>query len=454
MFRSLCVTEENASLLTDLYQLTMAAAYWANGMNGMSSFELYFRRLPPFRSYVICAGLEQSLQYLCSLKFRAEQVAWLRGLEQFRSVDPGFFDYLAGFRFTGEVWSVSEGTPVFPNEPLMRITAPLIEAQIVETYLLSMINMQSMIATKAARVVQAAKGRGVVDFGTRRAHGPQAGLLAARAAYIGGCMGTSNVLASQAAGIPSYGTAAHSFTMAFAEEQEAFRAYYRVFPDNTVLLIDTYDTIRAAQRIHEVGPNVRGVRIDSGDLLDLSQKVRKILDDQGMPGVKIFVSGDLNEYRIEELVEKGACIDYFGVGTEMVTSYDNPALSGVYKLVEATVDGRLRSRMKISPGKLSYPGRKQVYRFRDGNSYSHDMLSLSDEHPPEGGTPLLQCWIREGRPVQEAPEPAEVRERTLLELKRLPEACHRLRERAEYPVIVSDGLKAELSKLEKEYSAR
>ncbi|HSP05629.1 MAG TPA: nicotinate phosphoribosyltransferase, partial [Acidobacteriota bacterium] len=370
MLQPLFLQQEGMALLTDLYQLTMAAAYFESRRNEPAVFELSFRRMPLNRSFLVAAGLEQALYYITSLRFTAEDIAYLRSLEPFRNIDSAFFDYLADFRFTGDVWAVPEGTPVFPAEPVLQVRAPLIEAQVLETYLLAVLNTQTMVATKGARIVRAARGRGVVDFGTRRAHGPQAGLYAARAAYIGGCMGTSNVLAGKQLGIPLYGTAAHSFVMAFPSELEAFRLYYQVFPQSTVLLIDTYDTLEAAKKVKDVGPDVRGVRIDSGNLLDLSVKVRRILDGTGMQHVKIFLSGDLNEYKIEELLEQGAPADFFGVGTELVTSYDDPALSGVYKLVEASD----RPVMKISPGKISYPGRKQVYRFERGGLFDSDRI--------------------------------------------------------------------------------
>ncbi|MGH9858231.1 MAG: nicotinate phosphoribosyltransferase, partial [Acidobacteriota bacterium] len=334
------VTQENSSLLTDLYELTMAAAYWSNQMTGTATFELYFRRLPPDRSYIIATGLEQALHYICNLRFTNEQIDWLRKQEIFSKTGAGFFDYLSAFKFSGEVRGVREGTVLFPLEPMLQIRAPLIEAQVLETYLLSMMNMQSMIATKAARIVQSAKGRDVVDFGARRAHGPQAALLAARASYIGGCAGTSNVLGGFLANIPVTGTAAHSFTMAFGDELTAFHAYHQIFPDHTILLVDTYDTLQATRKVKEIGPSVKGVRIDSGDLLDLSKQVRRILNEDRLESVKIIASGDLNEYKIEQLLAAGAPIDAFGVGTELVTSYDAPALGGVYKLVEATIKGR------------------------------------------------------------------------------------------------------------------
>lgn len=444
MLRSLSVTKENVALLTDLYELTMAAAYWSNQVTGSATFELYYRRLPSRRSYVISAGLEQVLQYICNLKFHTDQIDWLQRLPQFEGVDPGFFDYLSEFRFTGDVWAVPEGTPVFPLEPLIQVRAPLIEAQVLETYLLAMINIQSMVATKAARIVRAAAGKKVVDFGTRRAHGPQAGLLAARASFIGGCIGTSNVLAGQLCDIPIYGTAAHSFTMAFESELEAFQSYLRVFPQHTVLLIDTFDTAAAARKVKQVGTEVRAVRIDSGDLLKLSQEVRQILDEDGLTSVKIFVSGDLNEYKIEELLAKGAPIDFFGVGTELVTSYDDPALSSVYKLVEATLEGEQRGRMKTSPGKISYPGRKQIYRFLQGGYYSHDVVTGMNEKPLSGGIPLLREYVRDGKPTELLPELTEIQENTEMHLERLAPVFHRMAGVEDYPVVFSDALRASM----------
>ncbi len=443
--QDLHVTQENAVFLTDFYELTMAAAYWSNQITGMAAFELYFRRLPVRRSFVLAAGLEQALQYICNVRFTQEQIAWLKRQKQFEEVPSGFFEYLADFRFTGEVWAMPEGTPVFPLEPMLQVHAPIIEAQILETYLLSMINMQSMIATKAARVVRAAGGRGVIDFGSRRAHGPQAGLLAARASYIGGCLGTSNVLAGYLCGIPVFGTAAHSFTMAFPTELDAFRAYHAVFPHNTVLLIDTFDTIGAARKVREAGADIVAVRIDSGNLQELSREVRRILDEDGLHSVKIFVSGDLNEYKIQELVARGAPIDYFGVGTELVTSYDDPALSGVYKLVQTTVEGREVGAFKTSPGKISYPGRKQVYRFKQNTSYSHDQVCLFDERMPSFGSPLLRCYVRDGKLIEELPTVVEARRKTEQDLAQLPEVFHSLSSVEDYPVVFSQGLRAKLA---------
>lgn len=442
------VTPENQILLTDLYELTMAAAYWANGVNGTSSFELYFRRLPPKRSYVLATGLEQVLDFIVHFHFSAEHIRWLRSVEQFRDLDPRFFDFLSELRFRGDVWAMPEGTAVFRYEPFLRITAPLIEAQILETYLLNVLNSQSMIATKAARIVRAAQGKGVIDFGARRAHSPQAALYAARASYIGGCLGTSNVLAAYLAGIPVYGTTAHSFTMAFESELDAFRAYHRVFPKSTVLLLDTYDTSEAAKKAKLVGQDLLAVRIDSGDLFAIAQKVRQILDADGLTRVRIIASGDLNEYKIAELVSQNAPIDLFGVGTELVTSYDAPALNGVYKLVEMVIGGENISRIKTSEGKPSYPGRKQVYRFQKNHYYSYDLIGLATENPPDGASALLRQYVASGRQLEGLPSLEEMRKHARAELDALERPLHNLDGEAEYPVVFSEGLKQELRNAE------
>ena len=442
MLRSLLIHEDEIGLLTDLYELTMAAAYWSHGLNERATFELYFRRLPQNRSYIVSAGLEQALHYLTSLKFTPKAIEHLRSLEVFRTVDPAFWDFLAELKFTGEVRALSEGTPVFPLEPVLQITAPLIEAQIAETYLLSVINMQSMVATKSARIVRAARGRGCVDFGTRRAHGPQAGLYAARASYIGGCIGTSNVLAGKICDIPVYGTAAHSFTMSFPTELQAFQAYARVFPDQTILLIDTYDTLAAANKVKQVDADVKGVRIDSGDAAELSRKVREILDRDGLTNVKIFLSGDLNEYKIDQLIREGAPVDFFGVGTELVTSYDDPAMSGVYKIVETHIGGVVHPTIKTSPGKPSFPSKKQVYRFTEIGMFTRDLIALDKDPPPENGMPLLETYMENGKLICELPGLAETQKFTKENLAKLPEKFHELEKPAIYDVGYSDNLKA------------
>src|SRR6266404_135738 len=372
-------------LITDLYELTMAAAYFENGLHHRAIFELFTRRLSRHRAYLIVAGLEQALDYLSSLRFSDAHIDYLREHPSFKKVSREFFQYLAEFRFTGDVWAMPEGTAAFGMEPMLRITAPIIEAQIVETFLLSTINFQTMIASKAARIVTAAGSRGVIEFGTRRAHGTEAGLLAARAAYIGGCIGTSNVEAGYLFDIPTFGTLAHSFVMSFEDEDESFRAFLRVFPETATVLVDTYDTIAAVKRLaRDFAPSIPAVRLDSGDLCELSKEVRRILDDAGMSGTKIFASGDLNEYKIADLISRGAEIDSFGVGTELATSYDAPAISGVYKLAAIEMNGQLSMRIKLSHEKETYPGPKQVWRFSDqAGKYTHDLIALADEERPQ-----------------------------------------------------------------------
>jgi nicotinate phosphoribosyltransferase len=429
-------------LATDLYQLTMAAAYWRQGIGGeTASFELFVRRLPPGRGYLIAAGLEQAVEYLTHLRFGPESVEHLRGLPQFRAMEPGFWDTLASFRFSGDLDAVPEGRAVFAEEPLLRVTAPLIEAQMVETFLLSTINHQTLIASKAARVVEAAAGRSVLEFGARRAHGFESSLFGARAAVIGGCDSTSNVLAGQMFGIPVSGTAAHSFIMAFHDEADAFRAFQATFPEHCILLIDTYDTVEGARRAAALPGRIRGVRLDSGDMDALSREVRRILDAAGHGEAIIVASGDLNEDSIDRLVRAGAPIDAFGVGTEMITSRDQPALGGVYKLVSIReTSGEERPVRKRSPAKATLPGRKQVFRRRSGDLYSGDVLGLEGERVD--GEPLLQPILREGRLIAPLPVLAEIRERAGRERRSLPPEVRRLHDPAGYPVALSDGLRA------------
>lgn len=447
--KPLFLSDENMSLAVDLYELTMAAAYFENGVNYRSTFDLFVRKLPKNRGYLIAAGLEQAIHYLLNVRFTDEQIDFLRKHPAFKTVSDDFFDYLREFRFTGDVRAIPEGELVFPEEPILSVTAPIIEAQIAETYLLSVINYQTMIATKASRVVLAARGRGVVDFGSRRAHGPQAGVLAARASYIGGCVATSNVLAGYELGIPIVGTVAHSWNMTFDDEFEAFKSYWKVFPHNTVLLIDTYDTLEGAKKAARIGPDLKGVRIDSGDLLGMSFKVREILDSLGMKHVKIVASGDLNEYKIDELLKNGAPIDMFGVGTEMVTSRDEPTLSAVYKLVEQEREGRVIPKMKLSDEKVTYPGKKQVYRRKGADGmYREDVICCIDERLD--GEPLLVEVIRGGELVYRIPPIDQVRERAMESLKMLPDEYKRLIDPAEYPVRKSERLEALRRRTEEE----
>ena len=438
--KPLFINEENMCIALDLYQLTMAAGYFERNKNHTSTFELFVRKLPENRSYLVAAGLEQGIYYLSNLTFTDTYVQYLKNLPLFKNVSREFFRYLRNFCFQGDLFAVPEGTIVFANEPILRVTAPAIEAQIIETYLLSMINYQSMIASKASRVVYAAEGKEVIDFGTRRAHSPQAGILAARACFIGGCIGTSNVLTAYELGIPAIGTIAHSWIMAYDDEFTSYKDFQRVFPENTILLIDTYDTLKGAELAVKIGKRLKGVRLDSGDISLLSKKVRKILDDAGLEQVKITASGDLNEYKISELLKKKAPIDSFGVGTEMVTSKDSPALNGVYKLVEQEVDGRVIPKMKLSEDKVAYPSTKQVYRFFDKNGrFKKDTVGLADEK--YDAEALLLPIIRSGKLSYNIPTVQEIQKFATENFSRLPEKFKRLDCGTSYPVLFSKRLK-------------
>lgn len=467
--------DKTYGLTTDLYELTMAAAYFESGIHNRATFELFIRKLPQGRSYLIAAGLEQALDYLATLHFSSDQIDYLREHPSFKKVSREFFDYLAQFRFTGDVWAMPEGAAAWGMEPLLRVSAPIIEAQVVETFLLSTLNFQTMIASKAARIVTAARGRSIIEFGTRRAHGPEAGLFAARAAYIAGAIGTSNVEAGHLFGIPTYGTLAHSFIMSFDDEDEAFRAFLKPFPDTATVLVDTYDTIAAVKRLaRDFGSKIPSVRLDSGNLLDLSVRARRILDEAGMTGTKIFASSDLNEYRIADLVERGAKIDSFGVGTELATSYDSPALPGVYKLVGLERNGQMRMRIKLSQDKATYPGPKQVWRLSDKNGkYCRDVITLDDEdarnnQAREAGEwkPLLEPVMKNGRIDQEPEDHSDgaarakresrlnrlnrARARAAEELKQMPDDLLALETESRYPVEFSQRLTAERDRLRNE----
>src|SRR3989454_8932012 len=370
-----------SGIATDLYELTMGAAYSDAGLAPtIGTFELFVRQLPENRSFLVAAGLAQAVEFLLAMRFDGRSIDYLRGLPVFSRAPAGFWEYLAGLRFTGDVHAIPEGTVAFAGEPLVRVRAPLIEAQIVETFLLATVNHQTLVASKAARVVQAAAGKGVIEVGARRAHGFHAALFGARAAVIGGCIGTSNTLAGQTFDVPVYGTAAHSFTMAFAHETDAFRAFARTFPGHAILLIDTYDTLEGARRAAALGPAVRGVRLDSGDLLTLSRAVREILDAAGLEQTQIVASDDLNEERIAALSAAGAPIDLYGVGTDLATSRDAPALGGVYKLVAVEAGGGHRAVRKLGAEKSTYPAPKQGYRRRGADGrFSEDVLALATE---------------------------------------------------------------------------
>ncbi|MGB9915570.1 MAG: nicotinate phosphoribosyltransferase [Candidatus Bathyarchaeales archaeon] len=440
------------SLFTDFYELTMCASYFDNRKFEPATFDLFIRRLPETRSYFLFAGLEQVLLYLKNLKFTEEHLAYLKK----QGFNQQFLDYLRDFRFTGDVWAVPEGTVMFPCEPLIRVTAPIIEAQLVETFLLNTVNLQTTIATKASRVVQAAKGKAVIEFGLRREHGIDAGMKVARCSYIAGCLGTSNVLASLAYGIPVFGTMAHSFVMSYETEIEAFRAFAKTFPDKSTLLIDTYDEIAGAEKAVAVakeleakGCRLGGVRLDSGDLVEVSKKVREILDENGLQYVKIFASGDLDEFRIEELLNKGAKIDAFGVGTKMGTSADRPYVDVIYKLCETmNKKGTFSPIMKLSKGKATLPGRKQVYRFKDENgNFAKDVIALADEKIE--GEPLLIKVMEKGEIIYDLPSLERIRETAAENLARLPEKYKKLTNAPMYPVELSRELEALIRRLKR-----
>ena len=438
---------EYSGLLTDLYELTMAAGYLQTGFDATATFELFVRNLPPHRNYLVAAGLDQALAFLENVQFTPEEITYLRSNPVFGNIRGEFFDYLGKFLFTGDVWAMLEGSLVFPGEPMLRVNAPIIEGQIVETYLLATLSYQTMIASKAARLVTAAQGRPIVEFGARRAHGPLASMMAARAAAIGGCMGTSNVLAGQTFGVDTYGTQAHSWVMAHEDEAEAFRHFLDVFPQNAYLLLDTYDPHNAVRKIIAMGRKPAGVRLDSGDLVKDSQWVRKELDRAGWQDVKIFASGDLDEFRITELLKEGAKFDSFGVGTALATPGDAPHLNLVYKLVEVERGGKVREAAKLTAAKVTYPGRKQVFRYSSKNGeYSGDRIALDGESP-NGGEPLLVQVMRNGKRVV-APEPiAALRERCTVGLARLPEKYRRIDRSASYPVKYGKTLERMLDKV-------
>ena len=430
-----------SGLLTDLYELTMAAGYVQTHFEARATFELFARHLPARRNYLVAAGLEQAIEFLENVRFTETEIEFLRGNKIFRKIGPEFFSYLSNFRFTGDVWAMPEGTIAFPGEPLLRVTAPIVEAQLLETYLLATLSYQTMIASKAARVCTAAHGRDVVDFGARRAHGAESSLPAARAAVIGGCVGTSNVLAGLRFGLPIYGTQAHSWVMAHDRESDAFAHFLDAFPDNSTLLLDTYDVRQALRQILAMGRKPSGVRLDSGDVARDSRWVRRELDRAEWRDVKIFASGDLDEYRIRDLLARHAAIDAFGVGTALSTPGDAPHLNMIYKLVEVERGGEIWETAKLTRAKATYPGRKQVFRHSsvDGE-FRFDRVALENE-PAQDAEPLLIQMMRGGKRVGPADSIEAARERCRAGLARLPKHCRQISQAAVYPVRHSKALK-------------
>lgn len=428
------------ALETDFYEITMAAGYWRAGLFAPATFDLFVRRLRPERSYLVAAGLEDALVFLETLRFDTGARGWLAALPALADVPRPFFDdYLARFAFTGDVWAMPEGTPLFAGEPILRVTAPLPEAQLVETALLSIVGFQTSVASKARRVVDAAAGRTVVEFGARRAHGPGSAIAAARAAYVGGCEATSCVEAARRYGIPPSGTMAHAWVQAFPDELGAFREFSRTSPD-AVYLLDTYDTLAAARALAASDLRPAAVRLDSGDLDALSRAVRRILDESGRSSTRIFASGDLDEHVIAALDARGAPIDAFGVGGALTAVPDAPVLSCVYKLAALERAGQIADVVKLSEGKATLPGVKQVWRRLADGRATGDLVAGADEPPPPDSEPLLAPVMRGGRRTGPSEPLSAIRDRARERIARLPDAVRRLVDPEPYPVRVSDAL--------------
>ena len=430
-----------SALLTDLYELTMAQAYLEQGMTGPAVFEFFVRKLPANRNFLVAAGLEQVLSYLADLHVTQEELVWLERSGQFSS---GFLRDLETLRFTGDVDAMAEGTVFFPHQPILRVTAPLPQAQLVESRVMNLLNFQTMVASKAARSVLVAGGKPLIDFGLRRAHGAEAGLLAARASYLSGFAGTATVLAGKVFGIPLFGTMAHSFVQAHEDEFLAFEHFAQAHPENVVLLIDTYDTEAAAQKVVWLAPklnargiSVKGVRLDSGDLADHARRVRRILDEGGLSQTEILASGNLDEYRLRDLVNNDTPIDSFAVGTAMTASSDAPSLDCAYKLQEYAG----RPTRKRSEGKATWPGRKQAYRYYTTDArLSHDIVTTVHDRRP--GEPLLRSVMKEGRRLELAPDLGETRQYVAAQLRQLPESLRALEIGPSYDVQISQDLQS------------
>lgn len=452
--------KENLTLLTDFYELTMMQGYYKNKTNDTVIFDVFYRSNPSGSGYAICAGLEQVIDYIKNIHFSSEDISYLKSLNMF---DEDFLNYLTSFRFTGDIYAVPEGTVVFPMEPLVKIIAPIMEAQLIETAILNIINHQSLIATKASRVCFAAKGETVMEFGLRRAQGPDAGVYGARAAVIGGCTGTSNVLAAKMFDIPALGTHAHSWIMSFEDELTAFREYASLYPNNATLLVDTYDTLRSGvpnaikvfTELREAGrmPKRYGIRLDSGDLAYLSKRARKMLDEAGFHDASIVASSDLDEYLIDSLKTQGAAINSWGVGTNLITSKDCPAFGGVYKLAAIKKNGQFIPKIKLSenPAKITNPGNKTVYRVyeKESGKIKADLIAMTHEKYSEDNPLMLfdpqATWkktylkagtytlreilvpiFKDGQCVYKSPSVMEIREYCQQELATLWDETRRL----------------------------
>jgi nicotinate phosphoribosyltransferase len=438
--KNIVMTPSTSPLTTDLYELNMVQAYLERDESKEAVFEFFVRRLPARRGFLLAAGLEDTLEYLETIKFSDEEVDWLKKSGRFND---RLIDFLVSFRFTGDVHAIPEGTVCYPYEPLIRITAPLPQAQLIESRLINIMHFQTLIASKAARMVLAAPGKILSDFGLRTAHGAEAGLYSARASYIAGFAGAANVLAGPRYGIPVVGTMAHSYVQVHDNEMQAFEDFARTRPEGVILLIDTYDTEAGARKVVELYPKlkadgiaIRGVRIDSGDLIEMSKKVRRILDDGGCQDVNILVSGGVNEDVLQDMMKQNAPIAGFGIGVSLDVSTDVPALDCAYKLQEYAG----KPRRKLSEGKATWPGRKQVWRAYDADRRMRgDILSVEGDTQP-GETVITQV-MRAGKRVSPAPTLAQIREHATAQLSTLPTPLKRM-EAFDYPVTISDKLKA------------
>ncbi|NVM35847.1 MAG: nicotinate phosphoribosyltransferase [Candidatus Lokiarchaeota archaeon] len=446
------INDQNVILSTDFYELTMGAAYYQYNLDNnikekddIAVFDLFIRKYPKNRNYLIFAGLEQVIHYLQNARFTEKTIEFLRKKEVFKKIDSSFFDdYLPKFKFKLDVWAMREGNYFFPNEPIMKIQGPMFHAQLTETYILNVINYQTLIASKASRIKNVAQNKTLLEFGTRRSHSPLAGVYAARASYIAGFNGTSNVIADIELGIDSSGTMAHSFIQRFDNEMESFDVYNNIYGDNSILLIDTYDTEKAAKKISKFKNSIKAVRIDSGDLVDHSKKVRKILDENGCEKVLIVASSDLNEYKIKEILEKNAPIDAFGVGTELATSRDDPTIAGVYKLIEYN----RKPKIKISEDKLTYPGKKQIYRiYNTQGEFKEDILMLDNEPVPSNSEALLIPVMKEGILITELPDLNNIQKYYIENIEKLPNKLKELKENQKNPLAISEELKRLITSL-------
>jgi len=433
------MTPLTSPLTTDLYELNMVQAYLDRGEDKEAVFEFFVRRLPARRGFLLAAGLEDTLAYLETLQFTSSEIDWLKSTGRFRA---NFLDYLADFHFSGDVHAIAEGTVCFPNEPLIRVTAPLPVAQLIETRLINILHFQTMVASKAARMVLAAPGKILSDFGLRTAHGAEAGLFSARASYIAGFSSAANVLAAERYGIPIVGTMAHSFVQVHDDEMTAFENFAHSRPEGVVLLIDTYDTEAGARKVVQLAPKlkadgiaIRGIRIDSGDLATMATKVRGILDAGGLKDVIILVSGGINEDVLQVMTATKAPIDGFGIGVNLDASIDAPSLDCAYKLQQYAG----KPRRKLSEGKVTWPGSKQVWRtYGDDQRMRGDIVSLATDSQP--GEPLILPVMRAGKRIAPAPTLAAIREHAARELARLPAPLQGLESGTEYPVQISKAL--------------